>query len=141
MLLNDQRPTIDESNCSTGTALGDHEHRELPARGGEGLENSAAVHEELFRGVIQFHPGEFISRDPEESGLSGFVLFSKFTLSGVLRHGSHQPLLALEKNYFFLDKGKYKGDVRNRALNLDCDSMTCHSCVTLATYLCLSSLL
>lgn len=69
-----------------GTALGDHEHRELPARGGEGLENSAAVHEELFRAMIQFRPVEFISRDPEESGLSGFVLFSKFTLSGVLRH-------------------------------------------------------
>lgn len=123
-----------------GTALGDHEHREVPTRGGEGLENSAAVHEGLFRGVIPFRLVEFISRDPEESGLSGFVLFSKFTLSGVLRHGSHQLLLALEKN-FFLDKGKYKGDVRKRALNLDCDSMTCHSCVTLATYLCLGFLI
>lgn len=140
MLFNDQRPTIDESNCSMGTALGDHEHRELPARGGEGLENSAAVHEELFRAMIQFRPVEFISRDPEESGLSGFV-FSKFTLSGVLRHGAHQLLLALEKNDFFVDKGKYKGGVRKRALNLDCDSVTCHSCVTVATYLCLSFLI
>lgn len=124
-----------------GTAPGDHEHRELPAKGGEDLENTAAVHEELFRGMIQFHPVEFISRDPEESGLSGFVLYSKFTLSGVLCHGSQQLLLALEKNYFFLDKGKYKGDVRKRALNLDCDSMTCHGCVTLATYVCLSFLI
>lgn len=108
MLLNDQRPTVDESDCSMGTALGDHEHRELPARGGEGLANSAAVHEELFRSVIQFHPVEFISRDPEESGLSGFVLFSKFPLSGVLRHGSHQFLLALEKTTSFWIKGSIK---------------------------------
>lgn len=95
------------------------------------------MREELFRGVIQFHPVEFISRDLEESGLSGFILFSKFTLSGVLSHGPHQLLLALEKNNF-LDKGKSKEEVRRRVLTLNCDSMTCHSCVTLATYLPLS---
>lgn len=64
------------------TALAGGEHREPPARGGEGGENASRGAERTSQGVwsnliqLNWFPG-----DPEASELSAFILFSKFLFS------------------------------------------------------------